>query len=62
MFTKRAEHDDARLGVATTRTEIRDLAELGPELDEHQLSAVVGGLIRTRDDGKGTDPNCGGCH
>jgi hypothetical protein len=62
MFTKRAEQNDARTSVATTITEIRDLDPLGAELDEHQLSAVVGGLIRTSDGGKGTDPNCGGCH
>ncbi len=60
MFTKRADRSDARKDV-TTRTEIRDIADLGPELDESQLAAVVGGLIRSNG-GKGTDPNCGGCH
>jgi hypothetical protein len=61
MFTKRAEQRDALTDVATTRTEIRDITDLGPELNESQLAAVVGGLIRTND-GKGTDPQCGGCH
>ncbi|HZO26152.1 MAG TPA: hypothetical protein VFH48_09185 [Chloroflexota bacterium] len=59
MFTKRAEHDDVRTDVATTRTEIRDIAALGPELDESQLAAVVGGFIRSASP---TDPKCGGCH
>jgi hypothetical protein len=60
MVTKLAEHDDVRTDVATTRTEIRDIAELGPELDESQLAAVVGGFLSNG--GTGTDPQCGGCH
>ena len=61
MFTKRAQRREALTNVATVRTEIRDIPDLGPELNETQLAAVVGGLIRSNG-GKGTDPNCGGCH
>ena len=60
MFTKRSEYDDVLADVATTRTEIRDIPELGPELDESQLAAVVGGFFSNT--GTGTDPKCGGCH
>lgn len=61
MFAKRTEQNDVRTDLtATARTEIRDLAELGPELDESQLAAVVGGFLRKRD--TTTDPHCGGCH
>jgi hypothetical protein len=43
------------------RTQIEDLSELGPELDEGQLVTVTGGLPK---DG-GTDSTggpCGSCH
>jgi hypothetical protein len=60
MFTKHTEHDDAHIDAIQTRTEIRDLSELGPELDERELAAVVGGFFVNGD--TRTDPQCGGCH
>jgi hypothetical protein len=60
MFTKRTERDGTHVDAIQTRTEIRDLSDLGPELDERELAAVVGGFIVNRD--TTTDPHCGGCH
>jgi hypothetical protein len=43
------------------RTDIRDLAELGPELDEGQLAIVAGG--QSKDGGSDdTGGPCGSCH
>jgi hypothetical protein len=43
------------------RTEIRDLSELGPELDEGQLAVVAGG--QSKDGGTDTTGGpCNACH
>jgi hypothetical protein len=43
------------------RTEIRDLSELGPELDEGQLAVVAGG--QSKDGGNDdTGGACNSCH
>jgi hypothetical protein len=50
----------AEIGNVSPRTEIADISELGPELDEGQLMMVAGG--QHKDGGYDSNPCPSGCH